>query len=256
MKSVSKIEYPFYSTNDDKMDLSKDCLINPYDEFIEFSIRTFYPKLNCKELSIEEYFLSSEEERTGYLIDILGDYSKDILFIPGDKKEANAKNGAISVDIIDIIKDDNKCCSVSVCKSDLIYIDDKIESPHFAIKVTFYENESLSYIIKNLKMNEFVFQEIVYDEFKKNQLNVVCAVIAGILNINEYIRFHKINGIKMSTISSYLSAYPKLNSHLYIVYNYDSAYLTYATDTDFKMCELKYDNFIDDIDKLIEKYGC
>ena len=255
MRNVSKIEYPFYSTNDKKLNLSNDCLINPFDEFVEFSIRTYYPNLTYMDLSMEDYFNFTEEKRIETLKNILSDYSINVNIEQGKREKANIINGVISSNDLDIYKDGELCCSVSIQDVDAYYISDKIPSSRFMIKITFHKNESLSYIIQDMNLNEFVFHEITEGKYAKNQINVVCSIVAGILNITDYIKFHKINAIKTSTISSYLRAYPDLNDKLYIVYNYDSAYLTYSSDSKFKMYIVRYDNYINDIDKIIETYN-
>lgn len=255
MRAVSKIEYPYYSTNSKKLKLSKDCLANPFNEFVEFSMRTYYPNLIYSEVSMEDYSSMTLEDRVFTIKSILGDYGTGTIFAQGKTKAATVVNGNIGSDSIDIIKDGDVCCNVAILDDESYYIDKRIDMPKYMIKVTFKENDSLSYIVNDLGLNEFVFAEITQQELSKNQINDACAIIAGILNVNDYIKFHKMNAIKMNTISSYLSGYPELMDKLFIVYNYDSAYLTYSSEEAFDIVEVKYDNYINDIDKLLDKYG-
>lgn len=248
---VSKIEYPFYSTNEKK--LQTESPINPYAEFIEFSIREYYPKLNYSDLTMQQFFASSQKEEI--LRNIMGKNANDYYTKIVAKNNEFIKN---SRDVISIeyYKDEEKVCEVNLYTTiDYSPNVSFLTAPTKMIRIIFSENESLKYLIPDVKLNILVLHELLNEKFSHNQINILSAVICGILNINEYVKVHKLHLIKINSIKSYLRAYPELDGEILEVYNYDCAYLTYKGKNGIKLYNIDYNNYVNCIDKMIEEYA-
>lgn len=251
INDISKIEYPFFSTNEKK--LQTESPINPYAEFIEFSIREYYPKLNYSYMTMQEFFVSEEKEEI--LKKIIGknanDYSMKIL-----KKENEFIKNSRDVISIEYYKNNEKVCEVNLYTSiDYSPNVSFLTAPTKMIRIIFSENESLKYLIPDVKLNILVLHELINEKFSNNQINILSSIICGILNINEYIKVHKLHLIKINSIKSYLRAYPELDGEMLEVYNYDCAYLTYKGKNGIKLYNIDYNNYVNCIDKMIKEYA-
>lgn len=248
---ISKIEYPFYSTNEKK--LQTESPINPYAEFIEFSIREYYPKLNYSDITMQEFFISENKE--DILKNIIGDNAKNYstTIIAKENEFIKTTRDVIS---IEYYKNDEKVCEVNLYTTiDYSPNISFLTAPTKMIRIIFSENESLKYLIPDVKLNILVLHELINEKFGHNQMNILCSIICGILNINEYVKVHKLHLIKINSIKSYLRAYPELDGEILEVYNYDCAYLTYKGKNEIKIYSVDYNNYVNCIDKMIEDHA-
>lgn len=255
MSAVNKLEYPFYLTDGKLLNVKSENTINPYEELVEFAVSTYYDKIKKSNLSFEDFFKKDGEDKKTFICDALQDIGTDFVIRDGDVYKANNRNGVISYSSIHFFKDEVPVCNLFFDYVESYYVNEDIPAPQRMIRVCFKEMESLKFLIENTLHNEFVFHEIMQGVERNDQLNVVMCVLSAILNINEFIKFHKMKSIKMNTISSYLKAHPGFYDKIYIMYNYDNAYLTYSDGTEIKIYVIDYNNHINDIDRILKNYG-
>ena len=202
---------------------------------------------------MQEFFVSKEKEEI--LKKIIGEnangYSMKIL-----KKENEFIKNSRDVISIEYYKNNEKVCEVNLYTSiDYSPNVSFLTAPTKMIRIIFSENESLRYLIPDVKLNILVLHELLNKKFSNNQINILSSIICGILNINEYIKVHKLHLIKINSIKSYLRAYPELDGEMLEVYNYDCAYLTYKGENGIKLYNIDYNNYVNCIDKMIEQYA-
>ena len=255
-EKVSKLEYPFYTTNSTQLDFKQECKVNPYTEFMYYAFNKYFPNSLFKRthMNMETLFNMDENAQIALFSSILEPFGVKLDISFKEESDVNKKRNFKS---FYFIKDGEEVCKI--CERN--YMESSLDFKYAAVskrslRVEFPKNTGFDYLLENAaEFNVYVFNSLAIDEETEgtNQVDMAMCLVLGLANFMDFVKFHKLNLIKINGISSYIHSKEEIRDDLSVEYNYSNAFVMYkAPNGGFSLHVVNYKTYVEDADKMFE----
>lgn len=242
---IGELEYPFFETSLSFINSDNGIKLNPYEEFLQYSLHKYYNP-NGALMTQDDIFAKTLLERKKIYEDNLSEFDGIFIGLEKTKTLTISYNGRI-------------ICGVYFDDSPEVITKYKyaVETKH-SIRVIFSEFSDFDYLISNgndsiLNVSKkcYIFNDI---EGGYRQIEMTLALIRGLINFDSFMKFHKLNGIKVGAIESYIKTKPSFDfgdaGKMTIYYGYDYAVVYTNVSGTEGLFRISYQNYVNDIDNI------
>ena len=246
------LSFPTYEDVNDSFSLKEDVKVNPYEEFAYFCADEYIPKFGNKGIQFGTLLSYDTESIRSLIISILGDFCDEM-------------DATVDKDKITLTREGKRICDVYVARGAK-----SVTNFNFGViangtlRIDFNGTDVLNYLIKEDRVaNVYVFSNVV--ENNTLSVDIFLSIIMGLFHFGDFMKFHKINTIKVNNVGAYLQAecLEDKFSTINIVYHYADADVVYTEAVgDGKNKEMmnkayvrvRYADYVNDIDEFLNRF--
>lgn len=253
---VTELEYPFYTTDSSQLEFKQECKVNPYTEFMYYAFNKYFPDSLFKRthMNMETLFNMDGDAQIALFSSILEPFCDEMSISFTEESDVNKKR---KYKVFTFTKDGDEVCRI--CERN--YIESSLDFKYAelskrSLRVEFPKNTGFDYLLENAaELNTYVFNSLCIDAVTEgtNQVDMALCLVIGLANFMDFIKFHKLNLIKINGISSYINSKEDIKECLSVEYDYSKAFVLYRNPNGgFSLHVVNYKTYVNDADKMFE----